>query len=124
MVLWQLRSWVAAGISLWVACRRVGTGCSAHLAIAGGVSGDSGAVQSWHSQREKSTNDQSREESMETLARSLPSSLAVTGSLGMLTSGCIKVTIGRQDLGIQVDAEGLRRVVVMRRSGAGSRKQI
>lgn len=64
MVLWQLRSWVAAGISLWVACRRVGTGCSAHLAIAGGVSGDSGAVQSWHSQREKSTNDQSREESM------------------------------------------------------------
>lgn len=58
------------------------------------------------------------------LARSLPSSLAVTGSLGMLTSGCIKVTIGRQDSGIQVDAEGLRRVVVMRRSGAGSRKQI
>lgn len=58
------------------------------------------------------------------LARSLPSSLAVTGSLGMLTSVCIKVTIGRQDSGIQVDAEGLRRVVVMRRSGAGSRKQI
>lgn len=61
------------------------------------------------------------------LARYLPLSLAVTGSLAMLTSGgmqCPQVTTGSQDLGLQGDDKGLERVVVMRRSGAGSRKQM